>query len=441
MPCTRSTPRRRSPASQPAKADRVHRPLREHIRRRPSGAGLERITAAGLAALVIWAVLTVWMRERWAAGIFQAGVFGLGALWALRTAVRGGAARGSRLLIPLTGIVLWGLLQLAAGSSEYRFATWQAVLGWGAALTAFLLALQALAAPSARHSFLRFLGIFGFLVSVWAVVQYYTSKGRIFWLIPGGYPEVLGPFLSRNTYSAFVELLLPVAVLESVRDRRRSLLWTLAAGAMFASVVAGASRAGTALVTAEVLLVALLAGRGRSGAPAKPLAALAKIAATAAVFTVVVGWQAIWYRFHEPNPYGLRRELLASTLEMTAARPWLGFGLGTWSTVYPAYARFDIGMYANHAHNDWAEWASEGGIPFALLLAAVAAWSARLAWRSPWGLGVPSVFLHGLVDFPLQHTALVGLLFTLLGALAAASQEGTRTAPAEANGPREGSDD
>jgi hypothetical protein len=28
------------------------------------------------------------------------------------------------------------------------------------------------------------------------------------------------------------------------------------------------------------------------------------------------------------------------------------------------YARFDVGKTVNHAHNDWAEWAVDGGIPF-----------------------------------------------------------------------------
>jgi hypothetical protein len=76
----------------------------------------------------------------------------------------------------------------------------------------------------------------------------------------------------------------------------------------------------------------------------------------------------------------------------------------------------------NHAHNDWAEWAAEGGVLFDLPLLAMALASAAFARRSPWGLGVAIVFLHSLVDFPLQKTALAILTFFLAGALAASSR-------------------
>jgi O-antigen ligase len=104
---------------------------------------------------------------------------------------------------------------------------------------------------------------------------------------------------------------------------------------------------------------------------------------------------------------------------MIHERPAMGFGLGTWSTAYPAYAYADDGLFANQAHNDWAQWAAEGGLPFFLFLLSIAVWSVRPAARSLWGVGVVSVFLHCLVDYPIQRPALGGLFFVLLGALAA----------------------
>ena len=57
-----------------------------------------------------------------------------------------------------------------------------------------------------------------------------------------------------------------------------------------------------------------------------------------------------------------------------------GFGLGTFETVYPHFALFDIGLIVNHAHNDWLEWAAEGGVPLALALLSLAVWAARPAF-------------------------------------------------------------
>jgi len=104
---------------------------------------------------------------------------------------------------------------------------------------------------------------------------------------------------------------------------------------------------------------------------------------------------------------------------MIRDRPWMGFGLGTWSTAYPGYALFDNGLFANQAHNDWAQWAAEGGLPFFFMMLSIAIWSVRAAARSVWGVGIVAVFLHCLVDYPIQRPALAGLFFVLLGVLAA----------------------
>ena len=52
-----------------------------------------------------------------------------------------------------------------------------------------------------------------------------------------------------------------------------------------------------------------------------------------------------------------------------------------------------------------------------LLTLGIAAMSLRPALRSGWALGIHSVFLHSLVDFPLQIPAIGALLFTFLAAV------------------------
>jgi O-antigen polymerase len=125
------------------------------------------------------------------------------------------------------------------------------------------------------------------------------------------------------------------------------------------------------------------------------------------------------HRFLQSDPYAVRREFLRSSLAMIGDRPWMGFGLGTWSTAYPGYALFDNGLFANQAHSDWAQWTVEGGVPFFLFMLSIAVWSVRAAARWLWGVGVVSIFLHCLVDYPIQRPALSGLFFVLLGVLAA----------------------
>ena len=109
---------------------------------------------------------------------------------------------------------------------------------------------------------------------------------------------------------------------------------------------------------------------------------------------------------------------------MLADHPWLGFGLGTWTTAYPRYAISDLGALVNAAHSDWLQWAGEGGIPFAGLLALLAGRSLYLGLRTPWGFGVFFVFLHSLVDFSLQTPAIILYTVAVLAALEAGAKAG-----------------
>jgi len=132
----------------------------------------------------------------------------------------------------------------------------------------------------------------------------------------------------------------------------------------------------------------------------------------------VVGWEKLWERLQEPNPYSLRKDLVLSSISMARDRPLTGFGLGTWPEVYPGYARFDDGSFVNQAHNDWVQWVDEGGLPFLALMLAIAGWSVRPAVRSLWGVGILCVWIHGLLDYPMQQRpALATFFFALLGAL------------------------
>jgi O-antigen ligase len=89
----------------------------------------------------------------------------------------------------------------------------------------------------------------------------------------------------------------------------------------------------------------------------------------------------------------------------------------------PTYALYDDGTFVNQAHNDWAEWAVDGGLPLFLMFGAIAVLLLRPAFRSVWGIGLISVLAHCCVDFPLQQkAALAAWFFVFLGALAASSK-------------------
>jgi O-antigen ligase len=380
-------------------------------------------SALALGAVLVFSVLAFACRERWAETIFQVATLAIAMSWLGRWIIAPYPVRGCALLIPLAMTVLWGPAQLALNKSVYRFVTWNAVLSWSAYFLLFLLAFQIFSDRSLAWVFFRGALYFATGLSVLGTLQYLTSHGKIYWAFPTPW-DAFGPFINYDHYAAFIELLLPLAILEAIRERRA---WIHGAmlGILYGSVIATASRAGVFLATLEILAVPLIAVR-RGWAPGRLLGRrLMMMAAAIILCGTAAGWQGVWGRFHS-NLFEYRRQMWVSTLQMVRDRPGFGFGLGTFETAYPAYALFDEDAIVNHAHNDWAEWAAEGGVPFLLILASIVGLSFRAALRSIWGLGPLVVLVHSLVDFPMQTPAIAAWVFVFLAGVATREKAGQR---------------
>lgn len=404
--------------------------------------------AAGLFLLAAAATATISARNPLLAWGYCLGIFLLAAYWAVNMALDPRLDPPS-LRLTISGLALglisvWGFAQLAAGATVYRYATWDASVRMAAVGATAFAASRVLAQARLRFLFLRGFAWFGWAVSLISVLTYFTSPGRVLWIFASPYPDTWGPFLSRNDFAGFLELSFPVALWLSLlpppREERipatshagrdapaprrssgrgtkrraepsRSMpLWTPAW--MLAAGLASASRAGALLLVIEaaVILTLLMPRRGlalRFGALALALIALAGVG-------TLLG------RLADRDPLRYRREIARSTLQMIEERPWRGFGLGTYAHVYPAYAGFDAGALVEHAHNDWLEWAAEGGVPLALLWLALALGLAAPAARSVWGLGILAAFLHALVDYPFARFGLTAWNGALIGALSVA---------------------
>jgi O-antigen ligase len=365
--------------------------------------------------ILVMFILRLWINP----SLFQAFLFLLGAAWAAALTIRPFQLRFSPVLIPLSAAVLWGLFQLAAGYTTGRTDTRVAVLAWTGNLLACFLAMQICESSRIRRRFLDIVLYFAFVLSVVSVVQYFSWEGKIFWFYETYDTATLGPFLNRGQEAVFIEMTLPLALVKTLRGGPQSLRFAVMGAAMYASVIVGASRAGALLATAEIVVIpAILLVKGRLGS-AKLRSATINVWLLAVVFVAVAGWAVVWSRFEDPDPLKGRREMLAATVSMIRAKPLVGFGLGTFQRAYPAYGLVDFGSVVNHAHNDWAEWAADGGIPFCLLMVWIAVWSLPKAFRTIWGVGVITAFVHSGLDFALQKTVLELWLFVLIGVMAA----------------------
>ena len=381
------------------------------------------VVAVCLFVLLVFSTTTMFVRDAWALQSFQIGVFALLAVNLVAGIGRGQEHNAGGLAPRLVYLIpLWGLFQIIGHTTASSMETRASVLRWGALAGVFFLTQTVARTRTARRDFLSAFLIFATAMAVLCLTQLFTSGGLVLWVFPTGYPDVYATFPSYNNYAQFVELALPIALWRALREGWHSWWYALAGGVLYGSVIGSASRAGAALCTVE-LLTMMVIGLVRlrdpeTGLPTRSTTAmLLMVPVLAAAFTLAVGWERVWQRFQQNDPYLVRKEFMYAAADMAVHRPMIGYGLGTFPEVYQRYAIKDFPFYANHTHNDWAEFAADGGIPFLLLVLIPFAAAVPAAVRNPWGLGLIAIMLHACVDFPFPRPAVSAWMFVMLALL------------------------
>ena len=374
-----------------------------------------------LVTALCLATLTLWIPSYWPVALFEISVLLIaGAGLILRRMPDTGTYFP---LIALSFPVLWGCFQLLTGYTVNRFATERATLQWMTWVAVYYTGVSTLK----NESLARFLRIaivwFGFVVTLEAVLQAYFSPGRVFGLFPTGYHDfVMGPIVYHTHFAALVETILPLALSLALNQVRISYTFLGVSAFLFTGLVVSASRGGLIIAGVEVLAVFVLSYlRKAEGGRNVGFGASALIGVTA-VLTLIVGFESASQRFNSGALTAGRLQFAISTLHMIAVHPWIGWGLGCWPAVYPAFATFDPGAFVNQAHCDWLQWTAEGGLPVGLSMLSLAGWSFMPAMRSIWGIGVIAVLLHAAFDYPFSRPA-IGAWPILLLAIVATSRK------------------
>jgi O-antigen ligase len=380
---------------------------------------MRKVSALALLAIAITAVALMWQPAYWAIAIPSVAAMCLAAIWLVRGLSARHEPRTNLALWLILTAALWPLMQLGLGWTVYRWRTEASFLYWALAAAIVFSAIQTFRDPPALRVFLRALVVFGFIIAFISPLQRFTAGGKIFWMFEAPYSNVaLGPFLYPNQYAAFIEILLPIALVEALSERSGwRIFHGLAAAVMYGSVIAAVSRSGVALVTLEMVAVPLLTARRHGTGLRQFKLPVAVLGGMLVVLTLAMGPDAIITKFQQKDPYQGRREFTESSLLMIRDHPLKGVGFGNWPIVYPAYALFDDGLFANQAHNDWAQWAVEGGLPFFFVMAALAVWIVPRALRTVWGSGLIAIFLQCFVDYPIQRIGVAIVFFAVLGAV------------------------
>ena len=394
----------------------------------------------GICALVVFGVAAHGGVEEWAWAVFATGAGLLFLGWALWMYFRKEEqVVFSPLLLPLVAFSLVVCGQWFFHGTASTFSTRMELLLLVSDLMVLFVAVQAFWTLEDWRVFVWFGMFFGFLVSLFAVLQHLTSNGKLYWIreISSGVLP-FGPYVNRNHFAGFAELILPLAlvplVLGRVRRERRpvvGLFAVLPIGALFLS----ASRGGIVSFAVELGALALVMILRRT--MGKQLLAGASVLLLASLLVSWLGVGQILERLSSVQllevTAGKRASMRKDTWQIFLDHPFAGTGLGTLETVYPSYETLYDGKIVNHAHNDYLEALAEtgllGGLCCAWFLGVLFSESLKRLRQvnnsfagtlQLCGLLASTGFLvHSFVDFNL-HIPANALLFFLMAHLATA---------------------
>lgn len=414
--------------------------------RNPTGIGIARIL---VVAALIGAPLAIGAVDPWAWTLVGLLAYVALFLWALGS-VQQGALRfvWSPLYILIIVFLLWGLVQYWGRLTLDRSATRESLVLLAVDGTLFFLTAQ-LFATAGKQTW-RGLGLavvaFAGLLALFSILQFASGTHRIYGRIDT--PAYLfGPYVNPDHYAGLMEMLIPVAALYIVGQRKRLPYATLAlllftAAVALASLLLSGSRGGLIALSVEVAILSVIFG---FSSPRKTEGArLAMVVAT----TLLAG--ALLFAWEDPgwvlnrlsllahvkghawaDEMATRRSFAKDSLRMLLRHPVSGVGLGSFKTAYPSYQSYPGDWWVSHAHNDYVEAAAETGIiGMAAVLTALALFfrtafaglARRVGTEDGWirlgaAIGCCGLLVHSFFDFNL-HIPANAAWFAVLAGLA-----------------------
>jgi O-antigen ligase len=304
-------------------------------------------------------------------------------------------------------------------------------------------------------------------LACFALVQNFSGTRDIYWLRTITTNVPFGPFINRDHFAGYIELLIavPVALIvtRQVRGEQR-FLYGGTAMVMGVAAIFTLSRGGMISIFAELAFLGAIAlarsmrqsrhssfGARSRGAWALEGLAVAAILAAILAGVAWIGAEPVINRIATGNAeefdlrnrqsfYQARGLMWVESWRIFRAHPLLGTGLGAFETAYPAYSGDKgTGGIVAQAHNDYLQILADAGIAGGLL----ALWFLLLFGRAllrgamrydplisgmtlGCGAGVFGLLVHSLFDFGLQlpsHAVLFLVLSAIVSRLGAAAEE------------------
>lgn len=298
------------------------------------------------------------------------------------------------------------------------------------------------------------------LIAFLAILQRFTSPETIYWMrkVAGNNP--FGPWVNRNHYAGFMEMVSPLVLslflyykpkiryqyswrqrltmAISMPEANIHTLLGLSALLIIVSIFLCLSRSGITSATLSLFLFCLLVTWRNYSSKNITLGA------TFFLFVILsvswFGWQPIIDRFENVlNEAGTiadaRPQVWQDSANIIKDFPVTGTGFGTFTDIYRAYRSVPGRGVFSHAHNDYIELMTTGGIISAVLslcffislfsftINLIKTRKEKFSILIFYGCacGIFAIFLHSFTDFNLQIGANAYYFFFICGLMVAAS--------------------
>jgi O-antigen ligase len=407
------------------------------VQRASSRSVLDSVVLYGVVSLLLFAPLAFGAVQPWSTFVLELGAALLFAVWVARQAASAvGQFTSNPLFLPMLVFAALIVLQLATGTSAYRYHTFSSALLYCAYGLLCFLVVQCLRRTAQVKTLALVFSGYGFVLAMFALLQSITSNGKLYWFRTprfGGW--IYGPYVNHNHYAGLMEMLVPIPLVFFLTHRARGsrkAMAALAAGVMASTIFLSGSRGGMAAFMVQMAVLAVVLLRQRK---------VHRSNVGLSFFLLIVIGLLIWLGGTELTKRvasinvearqelsgGVRMAIDRDGLKMYARRPVLGWGLGVFPDVYPRYRSFYTNFYINEAHNDYLQLLIEmGTLGFATMI-----WFIVLLFRSAikklgnWTedingtialatmLGCTGILVHSFVDFNLQIPANAALFYVL----------------------------
>ncbi|MGB9199584.1 MAG: O-antigen ligase family protein [Terriglobales bacterium] len=402
--------------------------------------------------VLLFAPLAFGAVEPWTIFALEAAAMALVVAWAARQWINHQLEiTGNALFFPMAAFLALAVVQWITGTSAYRHVTYTHILLYAAyGMIAFVIT-QSLHRSTQFEEMANVITAYGAIVAGLAILQGIAPNGKLLWIWPsaqGGW--IYGSYVNHNHYAGLMELLTPFPIVLAVSrftDGNRRLIVAAIAALMAGSIFLCGSRGGMLAFCVQMIVLAVLLLRSRQG-NWKNAMVLGGILLVVIGFLVWLGGNEVTHRLvsihteaREEVTGGMRMSIDRDGLRMLFKRPILGWGLGTFPTVYPPFRSFYTTFFVNQAHNDYLQLLVETGLAGFL----IAAWFLTLLFRKAasklknWTetatgaltasalLGVVGILVHSALDFNLQIPANAAIFYVFCAIAAGAPlQESNR---------------